>query len=164
MATVYQNLSNYDFNSVPDASDMRVGIVVSEWNKNITEKLLEGACNTLERHGVKSGNMIVKRVPGSFELTYGARKLADNSELDAVIILGCVVRGDTPHFDYVCSGVTQGITELNLMYDVPFIFGLLTTDTMQQSEERAGGKYGNKGDETAITAIKMIDYSCSFKN
>ncbi|MDR0750915.1 MAG: 6,7-dimethyl-8-ribityllumazine synthase [Tannerellaceae bacterium] len=164
MATAYQNLSDYDFNSVPDASDMRVGIVVSEWNKNITEKLLEGACNTLEKHGVKAGNMIVKRVPGSFELTYGARKLAENRELDAVIILGCVVRGDTPHFDYVCSGVTQGITELNLMYDMPFIFGLLTTDTMQQSEERAGGKYGNKGDEAAITAIKMIDYSCSLKN
>ncbi|MDR3142261.1 MAG: 6,7-dimethyl-8-ribityllumazine synthase [Tannerellaceae bacterium] len=164
MATAYQNLSDYDFNSVPDASDMRVGIVVSEWNKNITEKLLEGACNTLEKHGVTAGNMIVKRVPGSFELTYGARKLAENKELDAVIILGCVVRGDTPHFDYVCSGVTQGITELNLMYDMPFVFGLLTTDTMQQSEERAGGKYGNKGDEAAITAIKMIDYSCSFKN
>jgi 6,7-dimethyl-8-ribityllumazine synthase len=164
MATAYQNLSDYDFNSIPDASDMRVGIVVSEWNKNITEKLLEGACNTLEKHGVNPGNMIVKRVPGSFELTYGARKLAENRELDAVIILGCVVRGDTPHFDYVCSGVTQGITELNLMYDMPFVFGLLTTDTMQQSEERAGGKYGNKGDEAAITAIKMIDYTCSFKN
>jgi 6,7-dimethyl-8-ribityllumazine synthase len=164
MATAYQNLSDYDFNSVPDASDMRIGIVVSEWNKNITEKLLEGACNTLEKHGVKAANMIVKRVPGSFELTYGARKLAESGELDAVIILGCVVRGDTPHFDYVCSGVTQGVTELNLMYDMPFIFGLLTTDTIQQSEERAGGKYGNKGDEAAITAIKMIDYSCSFKN
>lgn len=164
MATAYQNLSDYDFNSIPDASDMCVGIVVSEWNKSITEKLLEGACNTLEKHGVKTQNIIVKRVPGSFELTYGARKLAENRELDAVIILGCVVRGDTPHFDYVCSGVTQGITELNLMYDMPFIFGLLTTDTMQQSEDRAGGKHGNKGDEAAITAIKMIDYSCSFKN
>ncbi|MDR1402932.1 MAG: 6,7-dimethyl-8-ribityllumazine synthase [Tannerellaceae bacterium] len=164
MATAYQNLSDYDFNSVPDASDMRVGIVVSEWNKNITEALLEGACNTLEKHGAKTENIIITRVPGSFELTYGARKLAESVKLDAVIVLGCVVRGDTPHFDYVCSGVTQGVTQLNLMYKIPFVFGLLTTDTMQQSADRAGGTYGNKGDEAAITAIKMISYSCSFKN
>ena len=112
---------------------MTIGIVVAEWNKNITEKLLEGACNTLEKHGVKSENIIVKRVPGSFELTFGARHVAETKEVDAVIILGCVVRGDTPHFAYVCQGVTQGITELNLMYAIPFIFGLLTTDSMQQS-------------------------------
>lgn len=164
MATVYQNLSDYDFNSVPDASGMSVGIVVAEWNKHITEALLEGACNTLERHGVKSENINVKRVPGSFELTYGAKLMAENTDLDAVIILGCVIQGDTPHFDYVCSSVTNGITELNLMHDIPFIFGLLTTNTMEQSEDRAGGKHGNKGDEAAITAIKMIDYTCNFKN
>jgi 6,7-dimethyl-8-ribityllumazine synthase len=159
MATAYQNLSSYDFNSVPDASGMTVGIVVAEWNKAITEKLLIGACDTLERHNVKPENIIVKRVPGSFELTYGAKKMAESASVDAVIVLGCVVRGDTPHFDYVCSGVTQGITELNLMYDIPFIFGLLTTDNMQQAEDRAGGKYGNKGDEAAVTAIKMINFS-----
>lgn len=164
MATAYQNLSDYNFDSVPDASNMAIGIVVAEWNTNITEKLLEGACNTLEKHGVKPANITVKRVPGSFELTFGAKRMAESKDLDAVIILGCVVRGDTPHFDYVCSGVTQGITELNLMYDIPFIFGLLTTDTMQQSEDRAGGKHGNKGDEAAITAIKMIDFSCKFQN
>lgn len=164
MATAYQNLSAYDFDSVPDASEMSVGIVVSEWNKNITEKLLEGACNTLERHGVKAENIIVRRVPGSFELTFGAKMMAENKEINAVIVLGCVVKGDTPHFDYVCSGVTQGITELNLMYDIPFIFGLLTTDTMQQSEDRAGGIHGNKGDEAAITAIKMINFSCELEN
>ncbi len=164
MATAYQNLSDYDFNSVPDASNMSIGIVVAEWNKHITEALLEGACNTLERHGVKPENINVKRVPGSFELTYGAKLMAENSDLDAVIILGCVIQGDTPHFDYVCSSVTNGITELNLMHDMPFIFGLLTTNTMEQSEDRAGGKHGNKGDEAAITAIKMIDYTCKFKN
>ena len=146
MATAYQNLSEYDFNSVPDGSEVTVGIVVAEWNKHITEKLLEGACNTLEKHGVKAENIFVK-------------KMAETKEVDAVIVLGCVVRGDTPHFDYVCSGVTQGITELNLMYDIPFIFGLLTTDTMQQSEDRAGGKYGNKGDEAAVTALKMVNFS-----
>ena len=146
MATAYQNLSEYDFNSVPDGSEVTVGIVVAEWNKHITEKLLEGACNTLEKHGVKAENIFVKRVPGSFELTFGAKKMAETKEVDAVI-------------DYVCSGVTQGITELNLMYDIPFIFGLLTTDTMQQSEDRAGGKYGNKGDEAAVTALKMVNFS-----
>ena len=164
MATAYQNLSDYDFNSVPDASEMNIGIVVAEWNRHITEKLLEGACNTLERHGLMPENIFVRRVPGSFELTFAAKRLADTKDIDAVIALGCVVKGDTPHFDYVCSGVTQGKTELNLMYDIPFIFGLLTTDNMQQAEDRAGGKYGNKGDEAAITAIKMIDFSCKLQN
>ena len=163
MATAYQNLSEYDFNSVPDASGMSVGIVVAEWNRNITEKLLEGACNTLERHGMKPEKIYVQRVPGSFELTYGAKMMAEKLDVDAVIVLGCVVRGDTPHFDYVCSGVTQGITELNVKYDIPFIFGLLTTDNMQQSEDRAGGKYGHKGDEAAVTGIKMIDFSCKLQ-
>lgn len=122
MATAYQNLSEYDFNSVPDGSEVTVGIVVAEWNKHITEKLLEGACNTLEKHGVKAENIFVKRVPGSFELTFGAKKMAETKEVDAVIVLGCVVRGDTPHFDYVCSGVTQGITELKsyVRYSVHF--------------------------------------------
>lgn len=164
MATAYQNLSSYDFNSVPEASGMRIGIVVAEWNKPITESLLEGAVNTLEKHGVKEENITVCRVPGSFELTFGAKMLAKAGQIDAVIILGCVVRGDTPHFDYVCSGVTQGTTLLNIEYDIPFIFGLLTTDTMQQAADRAGGKHGNKGDEAAITAIKMIDLACRLQN
>ena len=160
MATAYQNLSDYDFESVPDASELSIGIVVAEWNTNITEKLLKGACDSLEKHGVKPENIITKRVPGSFELIFGAKRLAESKDLNAIIILGSVVRGDTPHFDYVCSGVTQGITELNLMYDIPFIFGLLTTDDMQQAEDRAGGKHGNKGDEPAITAIKMAHFPC----
>ncbi|MDL2282279.1 6,7-dimethyl-8-ribityllumazine synthase [Parabacteroides sp. OttesenSCG-928-G06] len=164
MATAYQNLSEYDFNSVPDASEMNIGIVVAEWNRSITEKLLEGACNVLERHGVKQNNISIGRVPGSVELVFGAKRMAESKELDAVIVLGCVVRGDTPHFDYVCDCVTQGVTELNLMYDIPFIFGLLTTDNMQQAEDRAGGKYGNKGEEAAVTAIKMVDFSCRLRN
>ena len=158
MATAYQNLSEYDFNSVPDASEMSIGIVVAEWNKLITEKLLEGACNTLEKHGVKEENILVERVPGSFELTFGAKHLAENHNLDAVIVLGCVVRGDTPHFDYVCMGVTQGIAQLNANYDIPVIYGLITTNNMQQAEERAGGRLGNKGSECAVTAIKMVDF------
>ena len=158
MATAYHNLSDYDFNSVPNAENMRFGIVVSEWNNNITGPLLEGAISTLKKHGAKDKNILVQTVPGSFELTFGANQLIEYSEVDAVIAIGCVVRGDTPHFDYVCSGVTQGIADMNIRYDIPFIFGLLTTDDMQQAIDRAGGKHGNKGDECAITAIKMIDF------
>lgn len=163
MATAYHNLSDYDFKSVPDASNMKFGIVVSEWNHNITGALLKGAVETLKKHGAKDENILVKTVPGSFELTFGANQLLEYTEVDAVIVLGCVVRGDTPHFDYVCLGVTQGVTELNANSDKPVIFGLITTNTMKQAEERAGGKLGNKGDECAITAIKMIDFAWSFQ-
>lgn len=163
MATAYHNLSDYDFKSVPDASNMKFGIVVSEWNHNITGALLKGAVETLKKHGAKDENILVKTVPGSFELTFGANQLLEYTEVDAVIVLGCVVRGDTPHFDYVCLGVTQGVTELNANSDKPVIFGLITTNTMEQAEERAGGKLGNKGDECAITAIKMIDFAWSFQ-
>ena len=163
MATAFQPLSNYNPDTVPDAALMRLGIVVSEWNRQVTEKLFEGACETLIRHGVCPENIFMEWVPGSFELTFGARQLAENMDIDAVIVIGCVVKGDTPHFDYVCLSVTQGVTELNIQYDIPFIFGVLTTDNMLQAEERAGGKYGNKGDEAAITAIKMIDLCCRYK-
>ncbi|MCL2651640.1 MAG: 6,7-dimethyl-8-ribityllumazine synthase [Candidatus Azobacteroides sp.] len=163
MATKYQNLSEYDPNKVPDASNMVFGIVVSEWNKEITSQLKEGAYNTLIRHGAKPENIIIAYVPGSFELIYGAQRLAKTVKPDAVIGLGCVIRGETPHFDYVCSGVTQGFADLNRKGDIPFIFGLLTNDTMQQSIDRAGGIHGNKGDEAAVTAIKMVDFSCRFK-
>ena len=158
MATAYHNLSEYDFNSVPNAENMKFGIVVSEWNYNITGALLEGAINTLKRHGAKEENIQVTTVPGSFELTFGSNQLINKTDVDAVIALGCVVRGDTPHFDYVCMGATQGITQLNTQGDVPVIFGLITTNNMEQAEDRAGGKLGNKGDECAITAIKMIDF------
>lgn len=158
MATAYHNLSSYDEATVPDGKDMRIGIVVSEWNDNITRPLLEGAHETLVKHGVKEENILIDFVPGSFELIFGAKHLVENKEIDAVIVLGCVVKGDTPHFDYVCSGVTQGIADMNIRYDIPFIFGLLTTDNMQQAEDRAGGIHGNKGDECAVTALKMIDF------
>lgn len=158
MATAYHNLSSYDAATVPNGKDMRVGIVVSEWNDNITTPLLDGAYKTLVKHDVKEENIVIDFVPGSFELIFGAKHLVENKEVDAVIVLGSVVKGDTPHFDYVCSGVTQGIADMNIRYDIPFIFGLLTTDNMQQAEQRAGGIHGNKGDECAITALKMIDF------
>lgn len=158
MATAYHNLSDYDFNSVPDAENMRFGIVVSEWNSNITGPLLEGAVNTLKKHGAKDENILVQTVPGSFELTYGSAQMIKSGKVDAVIAIGCVVRGDTPHVDYVCAGTTQGIAHLNATTDVPVIYGLITTNNMQQAEDRAGGKLGNKGDEGAVTAIKMVDF------
>ena len=163
MATAFHNLSDYDFNSVPNAENMKFGIVVSEWNHNITGALLKGAIDTLKKHGVKDENISVKMVPGSFELIYGANQFIEYSEVDAVITLGCVVRGDTPHFDYVCMGATQGIAQLNATCDKPVIYGLITTNTMEQAEARSGGKLGNKGDECAITAIKMIDFAWSFQ-
>jgi 6,7-dimethyl-8-ribityllumazine synthase len=163
MATAFHNLSDYDFNSVPDASAMRFGIVVSEWNANITGALLEGAVKTLKRHGAKEENILVQTVPGSFELTFGSAQMMQSGKVDAVIALGCVVRGDTPHFDYVCAGTTQGIAELNAKGSIPVIYGLITTNNMQQAEDRCGGKLGNKGDECAITAIKMIDFVCKLK-
>ncbi|MDR2791181.1 MAG: 6,7-dimethyl-8-ribityllumazine synthase [Tannerellaceae bacterium] len=161
MATAYQPLSDYDFDSVPSGKELSIGIVVAEWNKAITEALLQGACNTLEKHEVQRENIHVVHVPGSIELTFGAKRLAESRELDAVIMLGCVVQGDTPHFDYVCSSVTQGMTELNLLFGLPFIFGVLTTSTMEQAQERSGGSLGNKGDEAAVTAIKMAILSHS---
>ena len=153
MATT--NLSAYDPELVPAAGNMRFGIVVSDWNNDITWSLLDGSVKTLKKHKAKDKNIIIKHVPGSFELTLGAQFLAEYEDLDAVICLGCIIRGETPHFKYICQGVTQGITQLNLDYNIPFIFGVLTTDSHIQAKERAGGKYGNKGDEAAITAIKM---------
>jgi 6,7-dimethyl-8-ribityllumazine synthase len=149
------NLSAYDPESIPQASKMRFGVVVSDWNREVTWSLLEGAVNTLKKHGTKDVNIIVRHVPGSFELTLGAQFLAEYDDLDAVICIGCVIQGETPHFSYICQSVTQGITQLNLEYNIPFIFSVLTTLNLQQALDRAGGKHGNKGDEAAVTAIKM---------
>lgn len=153
MATV--NLSAYNPESVPDAGDMRFGIVVSDWNKDVTQALLDGAVNTLKKHGAIEENIVISHVPGSFELTLGAQWLAEYDDLDGVICIGCVIQGETPHFTFICQSVTQGITQLNLDYNIPFIFAVLTTLNHQQALERAGGKHGNKGNEAAVTAIRM---------
>ena len=160
MAT--KDLSQYDFNSVPSAENMKFGIVVAEWNPEVTFSLANGAIETLKKHGAKDENIILKHVPGSFELPLGAQFLAEYENVDAVIILGCVIQGETRHFDYICEGVTQGTKDLNLKYNKPFIFGLLTTNNQQQALDRAGGKHGNKGDEAAVTAIKMVDLKRTF--
>ncbi|WP_276892979.1 6,7-dimethyl-8-ribityllumazine synthase [Hallella bergensis] len=158
MATTLHNLSDYDFSKVPDASNMCFGIVVSEWNPEITGSLLDGTVKTLEKHGTIPENIHVKTVPGSFELVYGAQQMCKNDGFDAVIILGCVIRGETPHFDYICEGVTHGISYLNANQNIPVVFGLLTTNDLQQAKDRSGGRLGNKGDECAIVAIKMAKY------
>ncbi len=154
MAT--RNLSDYNIQSVPEAKGMKFGIVVSEWNYEVTGALMHGAVDTLIKHGVSEDDIIVKHVPGSFELTLGGQLLAENTDADAVILLGCVIQGETRHFDFICQGVAYGATELNLRFGIPVIFGVLTTDNQQQALDRAGGKHGNKGDEAAVTAIKMV--------
>lgn len=134
---------------------MRFGIVVADWNSEVTYSLLDGAVITLKRHGVAGDDIIVRHVPGTFEITLGAQWMAEYEDLDGVICLGCVIQGETPHFTYICEGVTQGVTQLNLDYNIPFIFGVLTTLNLQQALDRAGGKHGNKGDEAAVTVIRM---------
>ena len=156
MAT--KNLSEYNAQQVPDASNMCFGIVVAEWNPEITGALLDGCVNTLEKHGALNENIHVKTVPGSFELIYGAHQMSLNDGYDAIIVLGCVIRGETPHFDYICQGVTQGIARLNATGSIPVIYGLLTTNDLQQAKDRAGGRLGNKGDECAVDAIKLAKF------
>jgi 6,7-dimethyl-8-ribityllumazine synthase len=155
MATVNKNLSEYDKNSVPNAKDFRFGIVVSEWNDSITEGLYKGAIEALLENQVPSQHIIRWNVPGSFELIYGSKKMLQTQNVDAVIAIGCVIQGQTKHFDFVCEGVTQGIKDLNVQTDIPVIFCVLTDNTMQQSIDRSGGIHGNKGTEAAIAAIKM---------
>ena len=155
MATENKNLSEYDKNSVPNAKNFRFGIVVSEWNDSITEGLYKGAIEALLENQVPSQHIIRWNVPGSFELIYGSKKMLQTQNVDAVIAIGCVIQGQTKHFDFVCEGVTQGIKDLNVQTDIPVIFCVLTDDTMQQSIDRSGGIHGNKGTEAAIAAIKM---------
>ena len=156
MATELKNLSVYDPSKVADGKGRKVGIVYAEWNDKITYALRDGAIKTLLENGVEQNNIVLASVPGSFELIYGASQMVKSGEFDAVIAIGCVIRGDTPHFDYICEGVTAGLSRLNVEYDTPVIFGLITTNNMLQAEERSGGRLGNKGDECAVTALQMM--------
>jgi|SRR5512138_2851777 6,7-dimethyl-8-ribityllumazine synthase len=156
MATAQKNLSSYNPGNVPHARNMKFGIIVAEWNDEITFSMRDAAVNTLIKHGASEENIVVKHVPGSFEVTLGAQWLADTEEFDAIICIGCVIQGETRHFDYICQSVTQGITNLNMAYNIPFIFSILTTNNIEQARDRSGGKHGNKGDEAAVTAIKMV--------
>jgi 6,7-dimethyl-8-ribityllumazine synthase len=153
MATT--NLSYYDKTTIPNANSFRFGIVVSEWNPEITQNLKKGTIETLLDCGAQEKNIISWDVPGSFELVFGCKKMIQTQKVDAIIAIGNVIQGETKHFDFVCEGVTQGIVDLNIKYDIPLIFCVLTDDTKQQSLDRSGGKLGNKGIECAIAAIKM---------
>ncbi len=155
MATANKNLSSYDKTTIPNAKDLRFGIVVSEWNEAITEGLYEGAMAALLDCGAKAENIIRWNVPGSFELPFGAKKMIETKPVDAVIAIGSVIQGETKHFDFVCSATAQGIMDLNVRTKVPVIFCVLTDNNMQQAIDRSGGKHGNKGAEAAIAAIKM---------
>jgi 6,7-dimethyl-8-ribityllumazine synthase len=154
MATINKNLSDYDKATIPSAKDIRFGIVVSEWNDNITEGLYTGAFDTLIENGATKQNILRWNVPGSFELVFGCKKMQEQ-KVDVVIAIGSVIQGETKHFDFVCEGVTQGIKDLNILHEVPVIFCVLTDNNMQQGIERSGGIHGNKGTEAAVAAIKM---------
>ena len=156
MATENKNLSHYNLEDVPSAEGMKIGIVVSEWNANITENLFSGAHEALVECGCKSEDIIRKNVPGSFELPLAAQFLLESKNVDAVICLGSVIQGETKHFDYVCQTTSNGIKDVSLKYNKAVIFGVLTDNTMQQAIDRSGGKHGNKGIEASITAIKMV--------
>ena len=156
MTTANKNLSFFDKKSIPSASNFKFGVVVSKWNEKITNNLLNGVLDTLYSFNVVQSNIIVFEVPGSFELIYGAKKINEKN-VDAIICLGSIIKGETKHFDFISNCVANGIKDLNILLDVPVIFGVLTDDNEQQAIDRSGGKYGNKGVEAAITAIKMVN-------
>lgn len=161
MATV--NLSDYKPLQISNADSFRIGIVVSDWNDFVTYNLRDAAIQILEKEGVKKDQIKVFSVPGAFELSYASMQICATEEYDAVIAIGCVIRGETPHFDFVCSAVAQGIKDCNVMTDTPAIFCVLTDDTQEQSMARSGGNLGNKGVEAAVTALRMIDFKKQLK-
>jgi len=156
VATVNKNLSHYDKDSIPNGADFKVGIVVSEWNENITLNMLEGAKEALLENGVKDENIHVHFAPGSFELPLAAQWLLEKDDIDGVVAIGSVIQGETKHFDFVCSATADGIKDVGLKYNKPAIFCVLTDNTLQQAIDRSGGKHGNKGIEAAIACLKMI--------
>jgi 6,7-dimethyl-8-ribityllumazine synthase len=156
MASALKNLSDYKKTPLIIKEDTQIGIVVSEWNEEVTAALAEGAIKTLQENGIKGANIRIKYVPGTFELALGAQWMLEYTDVSAVLCLGCVIQGETRHFDFICDASANAIAKVGLDYHVPVIFGVLTTDNQQQALDRAGGKHGNKGDEAAITALKMI--------
>lgn len=155
MSSADKNLSQFS-RPLPNGQPYRIGVVVSEWNEAVTGSLLEGCVQTLRESGVVEENIKVIYVPGTFELALGAQKLC-HSGMNAVVCLGCVIQGETRHFDFICDAAAQGIMRVGLDTSKPVIFGVLTTDNQQQALERAGGKHGNKGGEAAYTALRMLE-------
>lgn len=156
MSSAHKNLSIFNTENLPNISWKKFVVIVAEWNDDITEPLAKGAIDTLLKYGAKEANILKVYVPGSFELSYGSQVYAQKADIDAVIAIGCVIQGETKHNDYINHAVAGGLTEVSLKYNKPVIFGVLTPNTHQQALDRAGGIHGNKGDEAAITAIKML--------
>lgn len=150
------NLSDYDPTAVPDGSNYHIGVIAAEWNSEVTDALLKGAVDTLLEHGVKEENLIVRRVPGTFELSSAADIMLDSQYPDAVICIGCVIQGETRHFEFIAQAVANGIAKVGIEYTVPVIFGVLTCNTAEQAADRSGGKHGNKGVEAAASCLQML--------
>ena len=163
MSSQHKNLSDFSGGEIPSAAGYRFGVVVAEWNAEITNALYQGAYANLVKYGAKEENIFTYQVPGSFELTSGADLLLKKGGLDAVICLGCVIQGETRHFDFICNAVANGVSNVAVKYSKPVIFGVLTTNNHQEAFDRAGGKYGDKGDEAAVTAIKMAHLAETLK-
>ena len=163
MATNLKSLSDFSHINVPSAKGYKFGIIVSQWNAQVTGALYEGAYLALLKHGAEEDDIQTIKVPGSYELTSGADILLSNKKLDAVICLGCVIQGETPHFTFICDAVANGVSNVSIKHNKPVVFGVLTTDNLQQALDRAGGKHGNKGEEAAITAILMAKIQSSLR-
>ncbi len=164
MATAGKNLSEYNKEFIPNGADFKIGIVVSEWNDSITLNLLKGAKEALLDNGVPEEHILVQFVPGAFELPLGCQFMLENTNVDGIVAIGVVIQGETKHFDFVCSGTTQGIMDINLKYNKPVAFCVLTDNNIQQSIDRSGGKHGNKGTECAVACLKMIGLKNQFSN
>lgn len=163
MATAGKNLSTYDSETIPNGADFKIGIVVSEWNENITGNLCKGAKEALLENGVKEENIIIHHTPGSFELPLGAQWMLERSDIDGVVAIGSVIQGETKHFDFVCQATAQGVKDVGLKHNKPAIFCVLTDNNMQQAIDRSGGKHGNKGIEAAVACLKMIELKKNLK-
>lgn len=164
MASILKNLSDFSHTTIPNAAAFKFGIIVASWNLQITGNLYQGAYNALTKHQTNENNITSLEVAGSYELIAAADLLLKNNTVDAVICLGCVIQGETKHFDFICNAVANGLANVGLKHTKPVIFGVLTTDNLQQALDRAGGKHGNKGEEAAITAIKMANLANTLKN
>ncbi|MFZ4862230.1 6,7-dimethyl-8-ribityllumazine synthase [Sphingobacterium sp. Mn56C] len=161
MASSLKNLSDFSHLAVKNAQDIKFGIVVAQWNAEITGALLSGAVDGLLKYGATAENIKVVEVPGSYELIAGADIILQKNDIDAIICLGCVIQGETRHFDFICNAVANGIANVGIKHNKPVVFGVLTTDNVEQAKDRAGGKHGNKGEEAAITAIQMAHIGAS---
>lgn len=164
MASAQKNLSEYNEKNIPDGKEFQIGIIVSDWNRDITHALYQGCYDTLTKHGVADKNIRTVQVPGTFELPTAARLMLSRSKVDVIICIGCVIKGETQHDEYINHAVANGITNLSLTSGKPIIFGVLTPNDHQQALDRAGGKHGNKGVEAAVTALRMADLHKNYKD